>query len=98
MNTGIIAFNILTILIGIGSIIANIWIARYNIGKNRTIYDVEKIPDWDRGLARAIRPKLKSGEYTILNIFQDKGNTSNLICILGKIKKNEEVKIKEVPK
>lgn len=84
--------GVATIIIGIGSIIANIWITRYNMGKNRLIYDIERIissgDHKNREEEEKIRPKLKSGEYTVLNIFQDAGNSRNTVYILGKIKES----------
>jgi len=88
MDTGFVAFNILTIFIGIGSIIANIYIARYNVGKNRTIYDVEEIMV-ERKATVKLKDKLNTGEFTILTSYPNPsdGYKKSSIYVLGKIKK-----------
>lgn len=76
------------IIIGVMTVIINILIAKYNVGKNRIIYDVEEIRV-DRTLPNyleELRNKLKKSEYTILNVFQDNVHKTSLYTI-GKVKK-----------
>lgn len=89
MYTSTIIFNTLTILVGIGSIIVNIWMTRYNVGKNRIIYDVEEImvDKTKSNCFENLNKKLNVGEYTVLNTYQDKGDSQTRIFVLGKIKK-----------
>ena len=79
------------IVIGIVSVIANIGIAIYNIGKNRTIYEVERILVYSNNVERdenaLVRPKLSTGEYTVLHVQQLAPGKDILIYILGKIKR-----------
>ena len=77
--------------VGILTLLANVGITWFNHGKNRTIYDMERViasgDHKHKEEQDIIKPKLKSGKYTILNTFQDAGNTRNTVYILGKIKK-----------
>jgi len=75
--------------IGIISIIVNICIVIYNVGKNRIIYDIEEIRT-DRTLKNyleKLKDKLKGSQYTILNVFQDNERKTTLYT-LGKVKRN----------
>ena len=58
-------FSILTILVGIITIIVNIGIAIYNAGKNRKIYEIETI---STNSPESVNQKLKKGDYTILYV------------------------------
>lgn len=82
-----IIFNILTIFIGIATIIANIWIARYNIGKNRIIYSTEEITIHtnQKDCFKKLNAKLSTGTYTILTTYQDARNTRNNIYVVGEV-------------
>lgn len=75
-------FNISTILVGIGSIVANIYIARYNAGKNRKIYEIKTISTLDLG---AINKELNNGDYTILHVGEG-NHVGARSYVLGKIK------------
>ncbi len=99
MNDYSIIFNSLTILVGAGSIIANICIAsrtintnkeiaQENAGKNRVVYETEQIDiGKDNKVAnKQLNDMLNSGNYTVLSAFVDIGNTSQTRFILGKIK------------
>lgn len=92
-----IILGILTLIANIGvaiwSVNKNIKIEKENAGKNRAIYDVERINfrndetqhrEEDRQL---IRKKLNSGKYTILSFLPHPNNIINSIIMLGKIKK-----------
>lgn len=70
-------FNILTIFVGVVSIIVNIWIAKYNVGKNRVIYEIIQVNSND------VNQKLNSGDYTILYVGRD--NWDKTIYTLGKV-------------
>ena len=79
--------SVLTMVVGVGSIIANIWIAIYNVGKNRTIYEIEEVVVSApmRG-TQEINKKLSRGEYTVLDIHEDTADICSKIYILGKTK------------
>jgi len=49
--------NILTIFIGLATIIANICIAIYNVGKNRKIYEIENLSN-----VSDVNKKLENGD------------------------------------
>ena len=84
---GIVIVNILTIVIGIATIVANIWIARYNAGKNRKIYEIKPFyVGPGRGNLDDINKALDKGDYTILHIGQNLKNVSTVDYILGRIK------------
>ena len=78
----------LTLLLNLVAIIVNIFIAIYNIGKNRIIYEVEEvgISKDDSNSMLELNKKLSSGKYTILNTQQDMGNTRMYKYVLGRIK------------
>ena len=61
----------LTILVGVGSIIANIWIAKENAGKIRVIYGTEQmnISQDNKVLKEKLKSMLNSGNYTVLSAF-----------------------------
>ena len=93
-----IIFNILAILVGLGSIIANILIAhrtirtnkeiaKENAGKNRVVYSTEQkdVGANDRALKEELNQMLNSGNYTILSAFVNLGNTTQTRFVLGKI-------------
>lgn len=93
-----IIFNSLTILIGVGSILANIFIAhrtiktnkeiaKENAGKNRVVYGTEQkdVGANDRMLKEELNSMLNSGNYTILSAFVNLGNTTQTRFVLGKI-------------
>ncbi len=86
MNDVTITFNILTILIGIATIIANIWIARYNAGKNRKIYEIKSLFTGDGSNLDDINKELSNKDYAILHIGQDFSNTRRIRYILGRVK------------
>lgn len=57
-----------------------------NAGKNRIIYEIERMESESARQMNLIKEKLETGNYTVLNSFSDPGNFSNVIVILGKIK------------
>ena len=73
--------TILTFLVGIVTIIVNICIAIYNIGKNRKIYEIEPMVD---GTRENVNEKLKSGDYAILYVGQGQ-HIEKTTYILGKL-------------
>lgn len=77
MDTSII----LAFLVGIVTIIVNICIAIYNVGKNRKIYEIEPMVN---GTRENVNVKLKSGDYTILYVGPGK-QTEQTTYILGKL-------------
>lgn len=83
--------QVISILVGVITVIANIWIARYNAGKNRIIYGTEVATiSMDRKQSiEELNGKLSAGEYAILTTIQDKadGYSQTFKYILGKIKK-----------
>jgi len=81
-----IIFNVLTILIGVATIVGNIWIARYNVGKNRTVYEVETLSIGGIKTMEDINKKLNKGNYTILQVGQDLRNCNKVQYTLGRVK------------
>lgn len=75
-------FNILTIVVGVASIIANIFIAQYNIGRNRKIYEIITMNSLD---LINVNKALKNGDYTILHVSQA-NQTGAHTFVLGRIK------------
>lgn len=99
MNTYSIIFSSLSILVGVGSIIANLCIAsrtistnkeiaKENAGKNRVIYSIEEveIDASDSKRKIGLDKKLSSGDYTILTTYTFPGNQNLRVYSLGKIK------------
>jgi len=74
-------FNILIIIISLATIIVNICIAIYNVGKNRKIYEIEPIAN---GTRENVNEKLKSGDYAILYVGPGK-LLEQTTYILGKL-------------
>lgn len=98
MQITAIVLGSLTIIVGIGSIIANLiiasrtiaankQIAKDNAGKNRIIYGIaiERVEEGNETSKRAINDKLNTGNYTILSSFQDIGRYTQTVYTLGKI-------------
>ena len=79
-------FNLLTIFIGIATIITNIWIARYNAGKNRKIHEIKSLFTGDGANLDDINKELSNKDYAILHIGQDFSNTRRIRYILGRVK------------
>ena len=81
-------YAILTILVGVGSIIANIWIAKENAGKNRVIYTVEEMSINSNPKSQEdLNKKLSSENYTILAVSTPPSTMAMMrIYSLGKIK------------
>lgn len=77
MNT----FNIYTFLIGIVTIVVNVYIAIYNVGKNRKIYEIDQIFSNDK---EAVNKKLRSDDYTILYVGAGEREKEK-IYLLGKL-------------
>ena len=75
-------FNIFTIIINVVSIVVNIGIARYNVGKNRKIYEVKTISTLG---VDDINKELKKGDYTILSVGQG-NHIGAVMYVLGKLK------------
>lgn len=73
-------FNILTIFIGLATIIANICIARYNAGKNRKIYEIENLNN-----TADVNKRLENGDYTILYVGADFKLVDKVTYILGRV-------------
>lgn len=73
-------FNILTIFIGLATIIANICIAIYNAGENRKIYEIENLSN-----ASDVNKRLENGDYTILYVGADFKLVDKVIYILGRV-------------
>ena len=88
MNVYLIIFYSLTILVGLGSIIANIWIAKENAGKNRVIYTIEEMPiNSNPKSQEELNKKLSSGNYTVLTVSTPSSTVAMMrIYSLGKIK------------
>ena len=82
-----ILIDTLTMVIGLLSIVANIWITRYNAGKNRKIYEALSI---DTGSIESVNSKLKHGDYTILYVGAGE-QISNTRYILGRVTKKISV-------
>lgn len=73
----------LSAIVGILTIIVNILIARYNVGKNRKIYEVRTLSVLG---TNDINKELKNGDYTILHV--EPGNHIGAIMyVLGKLRK-----------
>lgn len=75
-------FNILTIFIGLTTIITNICIARYNAGKNRTIYEIENLSN-----ISDVNKKLVSGDYAVLYVGADFKLIDKVVYILGRVRR-----------
>lgn len=75
----------LPIFIGIMTIIVNICIAIYNVGKHRIIYDIEevRVDRTSENYLAKLKDKLNEAKYTILNVFQDNERKTTLYT-LGK--------------
>lgn len=80
--------TILNFLIGTVTIIVNICIAIYNVGKNRKIYEIEPIIN---GSKENVNEKLKSGDYTILYVGPGK-LIEQTTYILGKVNQRDKKK------
>ncbi len=82
-------FSILIISVGIITIIVNIWIAKYNVGKNRKIYTIKTV---EASKEEVVNQKLQSGDYTILYVGPGRQNDSKLY-VLGQLNSGEKRKI-----
>jgi len=87
-------FNSITIIIGFITILVNIGIAIYNIGKNRIIYDVKEIiinTGAGKGCFDKLRSELNKGEFTILTSYLDPGDSRHhtKVYVLGKVRKRK---------
>ncbi len=98
MDSYPLIFSSLTILVGIGSILANLiiasrtiyankQIAKENAGKNRIIYSIEikAATEGNDASKNKINEMLNTGNYTVLASYQNIGNRSETIYTLGKI-------------
>lgn len=78
-----IILNNLSTIIGILTMIVNILIARYNVGKNRKIYEVKTLSVLG---TNDINKELKNGDYAILHV--GPGNHIGAVMyVLGKLRK-----------
>ena len=77
-----VTLNIVTIIVAIVSILVNIGIARYNIGKNRKIFEIITIND-DSG--KNVNKTLNSGDYTILHVSPCNKDIGSKTYVLGKL-------------
>lgn len=85
------AIEILTSILSVFAIIISI----YSWHKSRAIYDIEKYKfpknvgdsktDEDKRHEKAIKEKLKTGNWQILHIYEK--NNNELMIVIGKIKK-----------
>ena len=82
MNT----LTILTFFIGILTIVVNICIAIYNVGKNRKIYEIDPMIN---GSKETVNEKLRSKDYTILYVGPGK-QIEQTTYILGKVSKGRK--------
>lgn len=73
----------ITIVVSVISIVVNILIARYNVGKNRKIYGVKTIASLD---LNDVNEELENGDYTILHVSQANQIGAHTF-LLGRIKK-----------
>lgn len=64
--------------------IENTKINAENVGKNRTIYEIERYASPQNNAV--INEKLSTGNWTVLGSFSDPGNWSTVIIVLGRIK------------
>jgi hypothetical protein len=79
-----------TVTIGIITIVVNVCIACYNVGKNRAIYDVrlESFVENNKPQEKALSDLLSTGKYTILITEKmDLASGDKYTYHLGKIKK-----------
>ncbi len=77
--------TIVTSIVGLLTIIANIGITLYNKGKNRNIYEV-KVSAIEGDKTESINNLLKDGRYTVLFAGQDFSNTRMTRYVLGRVK------------
>ena len=77
MNT----FSLITIIVGIATIIVNILIAKYNVGKNRKIYGIKTVDTNDE---KNVNKILQNEDYTILHVGPGK-QVNTKIYVLGKL-------------
>ncbi len=91
--------GIVTVIVNILAILANIYISsrtinanrqinEENAGKNRVIYETDQMDISKENVVmnKKLSDMLGSGNYTILTAFVDMGNLSQTRFILGKIK------------
>ena len=76
-------------LIGILTVIINGVFTYFNVGKNRTIYEVEELINdtSTKNSIKKLNDKLNTKKYTILSVHQDFGNFTKRIYVLGRIAK-----------
>lgn len=74
-------FSIITIIVGILTILVNIMIAKYNLGKNRKIYEIKTVETNDE---KEVNKLLQNEDYTILHIGAGR-SFLNKIYVLGKL-------------
>lgn len=78
-----IILNNLTVIVGILTMIVNIFIARYNVGKNRKIYGVKTIAVLG---VDEVNKELQNGEYTILHV-EPTNQRGGIMYVLDKLRK-----------
>lgn len=74
------------IVIGLLTILANIYITNVNAGKNRKIYEIKKAYTGEGKSEKDINEELGRGDYSILFVGQDFSNTRRINYILGRVK------------
>jgi hypothetical protein len=78
---------IINIIVAIAGIVVNIWIAKYNAGKNRKIYEIKPFfVGPGKGKLEDVNEALKSGDWTILHIGQDLKDIRSVDYVLGRLK------------
>ncbi len=86
--------TIVTLTIGLLTILSNIGITIYNAGKNRKIYEIKPFHVGPgKGTLDDINEALNQGDYTILHIGQNLKDTRTVDYILGRLREKNILRI-----